>query len=556
MSSATPSNPNAASQAVYATADQAINGGSRNLAGGLNARQMELNRLWSYYACQRYTGRKVDWDGNENLEHIEHEVVAQGGVIPPGFYESGSTLPLKFRKPTAPYHLVRVIVNRFTGLLFGKNRAPKVRVIDDLVTDDWVRAFIEETRLWSKFILARTYGGSMGSVAMGFKFVKGKPVVEVHDPRWCFVSFADSESGVLRKFEKRYLYPKEMRDPNTGEWVTGNFWYRRVIDSTYDTVWPAVPVEDNEEPVWDEIASVQTEHGFGFVPVVWIENHDVQNTEDGWPDCEGIYDLSEAIDALHAQAFRGTLSNCDPSTVVCSDSESVASGVQKGSGSALWLERGASANYMEITGAGPTAAMSLASSFRDLALEVAQCVLDTNFSGPARTEAEVLKNYSAMIEMADQLREQYGVGLYRLLNLVLRAARKLEEPVRSEEGGNVRLISRTIDLPPRVEPDDDGVGVKLIPRALGKGSIVNVTWPPYGEPSLSDVSSATAAAAQAKASGLVDHETAIKFVAPFYQIEDVGKVKAAIDAETRKERAMVMQQIQSQSGFGSNVEQP
>ena len=69
---------------------------------GLSPRQQELNRLWAWYQCAAYDARRVDWDGKEHLDPIEHEVVARGGYIPPGFY-SAATLPIKFRRPTAPY---------------------------------------------------------------------------------------------------------------------------------------------------------------------------------------------------------------------------------------------------------------------------------------------------------------------------------------------------------------------------------------------------------------------------------------------------------------------
>jgi hypothetical protein len=552
MSSATPSNPDAARKMIYADPISGAMNETKHLAGSLNSRQIELNRLWAFYACQHYHGRKVDWDGKENLEHIESEVVAQSGVLPPGFMDSGQTLPLKFRKPTAPYHLTRVIVNRFTGLLFGKKRAPKIHVIDDKQTDDWIQAFITETRLWSRMILARTYGGAMGSVAVGFKFVNGVPVVEVHDPRWSFVDFEDVESGTLRSYEKRYLYPKELRDPATGEWYIAQFWYRRVIDKMRDRIWPAVPAEDDEEPDWNDPAYkvYQVEHGFGFVPVVWIQNHEVQGSEDGWSDCEGVYDLSESIDALLSQANRGVLANCDPSLVISSDSEGFANGVRKGSENALWVEKGGSVNYMEITGNGPRTAMDLAKELRTLALEVSQCVLDTNFEGPARTEEEVATNYSSMLETADKLREQYGVGIYRLLKLVVKAARQLEEPNVSGAESNVRLISRTIKLPPKVESDSSGENVTVTERVLGRGTTVELIWPNYGEPSLADAGQAVVSSSQAKMTGLIDLETAIKHIAPYFQIDNIAKVKAAAEKEMKAESADVMQKIMSQAGAG------
>lgn len=536
MSSATRPDPDAARRSFYASPmDAEMKESQRGPGGGLDDRQFYLNHLWSFYTCQCYANRRVDWDGKENLEHLEHEVVATSGAIPPGFFDSGQTFPLKFRKPTTPYYLVRVIVNRFTGLLFSKKRSPKLLVRDDPRTEDWVGAFAAATRLWSRMIMARTYGGAMGSVGIGFKFVGGRPVVEVHDPRWSKPKFKDTDSGELRELEKRYMYPDATVDRKTGAVVQGDFWYRRVIDEEEDVVWPRVPVEKGVEPDWEDprYRVIRTVHGFGFVPVVWIQNHEVQGSEDGWSDAEGIYDMVEGIDRLHAQAFRGIVANCDPTLVVASDNEGFEDGVRKGSDNALWTERGGGATYLEISGTGPTVAMNLAAKLREHALEVAQCVLDTNFAGPARSEQEVSANYSSMLETADKLREQYGVGIQRFFELVLRAVRKMEMPSAVEaEPGRVEVVSRRVELPPRVEKS--GGGVQKFEREVGEGELVELQWPAYAEPSRSDAAAAVSTAASAKTGGLVDVQTAVRYVASFFQIEDVQGMVDKVEEESAK----------------------
>ena len=216
MSSATNSNPAAAREMVYQvpgkgefkdTATDPTAVGAAQL--GLSPRQMALNRLWSFYRCSQYESRSIDWNGNEHLDHLEHEVVAQSNSIPPGFHDSGQQMPLKFRRPDAPYHMTKVVVNRFTGLLFSQKRHPTVTVPDDPETEDWLQGFAEVTRLWPRMIQARAYGGAMGSVGAGFKFVEGKPVFEIHDPRWCEPTFEDRlDSDTVIRLEKRYMYPE------------------------------------------------------------------------------------------------------------------------------------------------------------------------------------------------------------------------------------------------------------------------------------------------------------------------------------------------------------
>lgn len=280
---------------------------------GLSPRQQELNRLWSWYRCQSYEARRCDWDGKERFDPIEHEAVARAGYIPPGFYSAAvNNLPLKFRRPTTPYALVKVIVDRFTGLLFSERRHPQIRVDGDPETEGTAGAIAEASRLWSAMIQARTYGGATGTAVVGFQFMEGRPVVEVHDPRWVSPVFADRASLRLTELDKRYMYPADERDPQTGTWVQVWYWYRRLITAERDILWKPIVVGDGQEPDWEDPSLVEAnvEHGFGFCPAVWIQNLPCADDADGDSDCIGIYDLVESIDALLAQANRGTVYNC------------------------------------------------------------------------------------------------------------------------------------------------------------------------------------------------------------------------------------------------------
>lgn len=513
---------------------------------GLTPRQAELNHYWSYFRCANYEARSVDWSGHQVESHLEREAIASGGFIPPGFYDaSGATMPLKYRRPMAPYYLGRVIVNRFTGLLFGASRHPKVMVEGDPDTEDWLDGFVRVTRLWARMTMARTYGGAMGSVGMGFKFVSGRPKIEVHDPRWCTPEFVDRSELIVRQLEKRYMYPATIRDPMTGEYVEAWFWYRRIIDEDRDVVWPKVPVGDGAEPDWEGRYSVQkreVQHGFGFCPVVWIQNNPVQDDIDGDPDCHGIYDTIEAIDCLGSQGIRGTIANCDPTLVISSDGDM--DGVAKGSDNAIHLPAGGEANYMEITGAGPKAAREQAAELKDQALEVARCVLDDTGDGQPKTATEIEKRYSSMIEQADQLREQYGEeGVKRLLEMVLRAVRQLGgTKTVTRDDGLPEIVRDVVRLPPRAIEDDAG-NVTYEPRKLGFSDYITLKWPPYFRPTLDDTNKAVAAAGAAKQFGLIDSEHATQFVASHFQIEDVQAVLETIEEVTDSAAASLEGQV-------------
>jgi len=495
---------------------------------GMTPRQMMLNRLWSFYRCENYSNRKLDWNGTPILDPLEHEAVAHAGFIPPGFYDAGETLPIKFRKPTAPYALCKVVVDRFTGLLFSERHHPEIRVDGDPDTEDFLQAIARVGRLWPQMIMARTYGGAMGTVGIGFQFVNGKIEFEVHDPRWCKAVFIDRARLKLRSLEKRYMYPVDELDESKTKYVTNWYWHRRIISDESDVLFKPVSVGDGTEPAWEEDKVVN--HGFGFCPVVWIQNTPVQDDIDGDPDCLGGYDTLEAIDALMSQSNKGVVANCDPTLVLVTKAEM--SEIRKGSDNAIKLPEG-SANYIEIAGSGPRSAMELAKEFRKNFLEVVQCVLE-HPDVSNRTATEIERVYSSMIAKADVMREQYGEkGIQDLLEMVVAAVPKVQGGGIDEETG--LRVRGVIDLPPRKMILETGEEV-LVQRELGHGGIVKLQWPKYFEPMLSDVELATRSAIAAKAGHLIDQEHAVKYVAEHYNVKDVQTMLGNIQREAQFEQ--------------------
>lgn len=524
MSSGTQANVGQVGALLRSDDASSLVGGS--VTTGVQYRALELDRRWGFYRCTNYERRSLDWNGRRRPPP---ELLATGNPIPPGFYDAGDQMaPLESRKPSAPYYLGKVIVNRFTGLLFGARRHPQVVCPDDPKTADWLNGFIEATRFWARMVQARTYGGAMGSCALGLVFKHGKPAVEVHDPRLCTPEFADREELTLERFEKRYQYKDVLRDPETGQLIEAWFWYRRVIDRETDTTWAKVPVTDGE-PLWRLHRSVVVTHDLGFCPVVWIQNTENAEDIDGDPDCYGCFENIEALDALVAQANRGTLANCDPSLVIATEDE-MDGNLQKGSGQAIKITSG-SVQYLEIQGSGPRAAWEAAEKLENRILRVARCVLDDNFAGPARTEKEVDQNYSNMLEQADVLREQYGEkGIKSFFELVLRAARKLSETTVNRDGPVPAIVRGTIKLPKNKETGR--------PRELGEGELIELDWPDWYDPSLDDANKAVDAAGKALNAGLMDKAHAVRFIASHFNVEDVDQlIKTLEEADKAAEEA-------------------
>lgn len=517
MSSATRPDPNAFGKVMSANDPIA----KANIARlGLSPRQLELNRRWSYYCCAQYENRKTEWDGSAHLDLLAKEAIVTAGFIPPGFYAADGAmteLPLRFRRPTIPYHLGKVIVNRFTGLLFSEHQHPMFTCPGDPETEDFANALAEAARLWPSMIQSRNFGGGTGTAVVGYAFIEGKPVIEVFDPRWTRPIFKDRMKRVVQSVEIRFMYPVEEQD-DRGIWEEVSYWYRRTIDEQSDIVFKPVEVaQDGSEPRWE--VDLQVTHGLGECPVVWVQNLPVSDDMDGEADCHGVFEMLEGIDTLLSQSHRGTIANCDPTLVLEDVGESAPSqGLKKGSGSAITLPKG-TAKYLEIVGSGPAAALTLAKDLRGFVLEVSQCVLDHPADAATKTATEIERVYSSMIAKADILREQYGQGcVLPLIRKMISAASKLGQtrPVASTDG-TTKLVRYSLNLPPKVSEDG-----KLVARKLGDtgGSTLTLSWPGYFKSSIADAAAASTAASTAKMGGLIDAEHATKFIAPFFDVQD------------------------------------
>ena len=532
MASGIQMEPKAGQNVIGAVGDKTMSGDSVRCLG-MSPRQQRLNRMYSYFRAQQHDTCKLAWDGTPHADGIERESIASAGFLPPGYWDAGGQterpVPLRYRRPSAPYHLGKSVVERFTGLLFSESQHPLWTVPGDSKTEDWIVGVAEAASLWANMMQARDIGGAMGTVALGFKVVEGLPVCEVHDPRWATPEF-DRTTGKVTSMEIRYMEPVEQRDPESGQFVDVPHWYRRYIDDQFDVEWKPMPVGDGKtEPDWDDPRSVSqaVQHGFGFCPVVWIQNLPVLGDIDGDPDCHGCWDFFDCIDAQYSQANRAGLNNGDPTPWAATDAS--LSSVKLGSDGFLKLPAGSTAGFMEISGQSIKLCMEIAATFRDRALEIASCVLPENTGGrEAVTATEIVKRYGPMFSKADRMREQYGRGLVQWIKMAIAAARKLSKPIEVDDGqGGKRMVVRSIALPPKVA---DG---KLVPRELGdvEGAQPKLDWPKYTVPTPQDVTSAVDAAGKAVTMHLVSQERAVQHVAEYFNVENVREEIAKIQKE-------------------------
>ena len=101
----------------------------------------ELDRRQAYYDCTQHDEKRYDFDGRIISLHGPGALASQpliNNTVAP-FY-----VPLRMRRPSAPYRLARVMTNSFTNLVFGAGRFPDVKVIGDANSQDFQQALADD----------------------------------------------------------------------------------------------------------------------------------------------------------------------------------------------------------------------------------------------------------------------------------------------------------------------------------------------------------------------------------------------------------------------------
>ena len=492
---------------------------------GLSQRQLELNRLYAYARCQQHDNCMLDWDGSQHATVLDREAITSTAMLPQGYQDPGgnlNTLPLRFRRPSVPCHLGKVIPARFTSLLFSEQQHPQWKVHSSPDTEAWLEAVSKSYGLWAKMPLVRDLGGAMGTAILGFKILEGRVVFEEFDPRWAFPTFDPRKPGTLKMLEIRFMYPQEFMDRDTGVWREEKFWYRRIITTKTDCLWkPCLVGDGTEEPKWSDPATIEQsiDHDLGFVPIEWIQNIEVTNDIDGDPDCHGCFDYFDRIGELDSQTHKGAVRNADPTAVVASDG--TLNKVTLGSDEAVKLEKGGTLTYLESAGTAVEMAAKEADRLERKALRVAECVLpdeEGSDSGPV-TATEINKRTSAMHAKASRMRQQYGnKGLVPLMEKLIKAARMLgQATIGTDAAGQPSIVRRAIILPPKI----DGEKKSAYVLDEDENGQIDLQWPPFSSPSPEETTQVATATVALRNAGIISARTATRKVAPHYDIEDV-----------------------------------
>lgn len=470
----------------------------------------------SYYECTQHDWKRYDWQGH---------MIAPGPPTTQPLLSSEAApynVPYKYRRPIDPYRLGRVIVNRFTNMIFGEGRWPNINVEGDENAQDFVQALIKAQNLPAKMTEARTVGGSSGAVALSWCFHNGLPKTEVHSVKNMVVQeWQDREELIPKVVTEVYKYFRDSWNFDKRNLERQWFWFRRDWTPEADIVFKEVPYEYNKEPVFEIDIDKSVVHNDGFCHVIWIQNIPSADP-DSEPDYEGVYDNLDNLDILSSVTSKGTISNIDPTLLMKIDLDEIdfrTTGIKKGSDNAITLKKDEDASYLELGGSSLTAANTIFEAKRKQLLEVVECVIiDSDTVAAQGTSSVAMKMiYSPMLGRCDTFRTQYGNGIKRLLNNQLEVAR------RAYSEGKVLNLPPCYKMLPVIDSAGFATGeesLQPVARHPGESGEIEIVWGAYFKPTPDDQSKTTSVLVQANGGKpIISSETATALASASFGID-------------------------------------
>ena len=418
---------------------------------------------------------------------------------------AGEYIPIRERRPAVRYNLSRIVVSDSVSLLFSEGHFPMVDC-PDRGTRDAILALVKDCRL-NAAMLDAALMGSVGSVVLWLRLLRNRVFVQPLSTLYLTPTFDSQAPDRLLAVREQYKVPGKAlleRGYSVAEADLGaDFWFRRDWDADAETWYlPWLVRSSGFQPQVDAERTIV--HNLGFVPMVWVRNLPGSEDIDGGCTFEAAIDSQIEIDYQLSQAGRGLKYSSDP-TLLIKEPAMGGGALVKGGGNAIVVDKDGDARMLEIGGSAAAAVIDYCRTLRELALEAVGGNRSSadKISAAQSGRAMELMNQS-LIWLADKLRISYGEGA--LLDLVR---------MMVVIGQRYRLVDR----------DGHPVG------QFSATAPLSLRWPHWYAPTADDRQADATTLKIHGDAGHLSRETAVKAIAPDYDIEDIPAELARIAAD-------------------------
>lgn len=447
-----------------------------------------MNRLEAYYWGWQYEDLKYSWTDHYGLD-------ANGLKVAVGMYQ---------RKPKMLVSLPKAMVNAVVSFLFGRGRFPDV-ISEDEGAQEWIRYFMKKAKVAKVAKQVAALGNIVGTVFWTFQVINGKFSLKAYNGKVCYPTFAseddDDPISVLIRFK--------FKDPS-GVWR----WFQKLYDQNRIVNYDQPLWITDDTPIFKELEV--NEHGLGFVPGVWIRNMDAELPfHGGMFDGVGLYDDEgalrhfDAINYLASQFDRSLHYNLDPQLVLKKLTQADYDRCLAKSPIAPWVMGDGEAQLLEATGNTFDKAETRLKTMIATVCQMQSVILldPTAVDIKADSSKALERLYAPMLTLIDSQRGNYGdEGIAALISKMLRAVDILK--------------TRGFKI---LKEDDPGVAIKT--------DEVSLSWGDYFDRTPEDMKADIERVSMAVNSNLLSDESAVKYIASDFAIEDIAAEMERIEAQ-------------------------
>ena len=387
-------------------------------------RSKRLKKLQSYMDKTQYD-HKMDWFAAEDMEQF---------------------IPLRQRKPFIISPLPKVHTERVNSKLFGIEVFPKFKIEDDDEAQQLLNLLVKEIGLQSHIKHMGHTLLSLGSAFCSFTFEDDALVIETHNPNHCYPEFNTKQELTFVKVQ--YVFEdQEDIDEETSE--PKKKWYRKDFGMNIDVLYDNPEYLPDTEPDFKIID--QEEHNLEMVQGQWFKMTKDPRKMDGISVIEDITDITDSISYTLSQSDRAVEYGTDPQTVFSGMTQDELDSLTKSKDWAWVLGREGSAQFLEQSGSGVTAAQEHDQRLVQKAQEITRAIYHEpeKIIGSAQSGIAMKALYSVLVDFINEVRPVVEEQLIKMMVKMMLMLVKLnkdgaETPIIMPKGYKPKSLDITV----------------------------------------------------------------------------------------------------------------
>lgn len=444
-------------------------------------RRPELDLYDAYYEGRQYCGL-TPWDQSQ--------------------FSDGQYIPVRQRCPRIQYEFAKVLAARLASKLVGSRTFPFLKVEDDPDTEAYLQAINQTARLKAYLVEPVRRMIVAGSSFIRFYVVEGQFKIQCYLSKWCYPEF--DKSGTLEQIRIQYVYEDEMDRDSQNK--PKKKWYKLVLTKTKDIKFDNPEFNGDSEPKFKVVESV--EHNLGFVQGEWLKTADKTNSIDGDSLIEPVLGFIDELNYSLSQSSTAIQYNQDPQLALTKMDEEDVDKLIRSSAKAWNLGKEGEAMFIEAGMTGVEKAVELRDKVRMSIQDVTRIIMldPEKIVGNAQSAKAMEVLHGPMVELIEELRPMLEKSI---TSLVLKMA--LANLILNEMGA----------LTPVTIPEG------YAPQSLN----VTVQWPEIFPMTMEDLQKKVSIVSQVTGANVISRETAMKWIAKDFGIENIEEELAKIAAQ-------------------------